>query len=80
VFRRKLFKLAISLATSRQYDNQSVMDIYRKYGDYLYEEEKFGESMQQYEKTIGHLEPSYVIRYATSCYLCVHTSSPPLLM
>jgi len=62
VFRRKLFKLALSLATSRQYDNQSVMDIYRKYGDYLYEEEKCDEAMQQYEKTIGHLEPSYVIR------------------
>ncbi|KAI8930083.1 hypothetical protein BC831DRAFT_441260 [Entophlyctis helioformis] len=39
-----------------------IMDIYRRHGDYLYGRGDFDASMKQYIKTIGNLEPSYVIR------------------
>nr|KAJ3419431.1 Vacuolar protein sorting-associated protein 11 [Polyrhizophydium stewartii] len=39
-----------------------IMDIYKRYGDHLYSRGDFDSSMKQYIKTIGNLEPSYVIR------------------
>lgn len=36
--------------------------VYRRYGDYLYGRRDYDGAMTQYEKTIGHLAPSYVIR------------------
>ncbi|EGF84319.1 hypothetical protein BATDEDRAFT_22251 [Batrachochytrium dendrobatidis JAM81] len=39
-----------------------IMDIHKRYGDYLYDRGEFDLSVRQYIKTIGHLEPSYVIR------------------
>ncbi|GLD99260.1 hypothetical protein PINS_up007978 [Pythium insidiosum] len=38
------------------------MDIFRMYGDHLYEKGDFDGSLRQYVRTIGHVEPSYVIR------------------
>jgi hypothetical protein len=40
----------------------TLMDICRRYGDYLYGNGEFDNSMKQYIRTIGYLEPSYVIR------------------
>ncbi|KAH6577766.1 hypothetical protein BASA83_008403 [Batrachochytrium salamandrivorans] len=39
-----------------------IMDIHKRYGDHLYSRGEFDSSVKQYIKTIGHLEPSYVIR------------------
>lgn len=56
------YQLAINLASSQQYDYNSIVDIYRKYGDHLYGKGDYDAAVSQYVKTIGGLEPSYVIR------------------
>jgi Tfp pilus assembly protein PilF len=43
-------------------DEASQADIHRQYGDNLYTKGDYDNAMQQYVKTIGHLQPSYVIR------------------
>jgi hypothetical protein len=39
-----------------------MADIRRKYGDYLYTKGDFDGSTDQFVQTLGHLQPSYVIR------------------
>ena len=51
-----------SLAQSQQYDQDGVIDIFRQYGDHLYGKGDHDGAIQQYIKTIGKLEASYVIR------------------
>ena len=51
-----------SLARSQQYDNDGLIDIFRQYGDHLYSKGDHDGAIQQYIKTIGKLEASYVIR------------------
>eukprot|EP01094_Clydonella_sp_ATCC50884_P020731 TRINITY_DN4366_c0_g1_i5.p1 TRINITY_DN4366_c0_g1~~TRINITY_DN4366_c0_g1_i5.p1 ORF type:complete len:934 (-),score=319.64 TRINITY_DN4366_c0_g1_i5:233-3034(-) len=65
LFKNDLYSVAINLAKSSQgYDANAIVDIYRKYGDYLYARPRFDfdGAMAQYLQTIGGLEPSYVIR------------------
>eukprot|EP01133_Synstelium_polycarpum_P001183 gene1183-1361_t len=62
LFKKNLYSVAIDLAKSQHYDNSSIADIYRKYGDHLYSKGDFDNSIAQYLCTIGKLEPSYVIR------------------
>ena len=44
------------------YLKEGLVDIFRQYGDHLYEKGDHAGAIDQYEKTIGTLEPSYVIR------------------
>ncbi|GAM20486.1 hypothetical protein SAMD00019534_036610 [Acytostelium subglobosum LB1] len=62
LFKKNLYPVAIDLAKSQHYDNSSIADIYRKYGDHLYTKGDFDNAISQYLCTIGKLEPSYVIR------------------
>ncbi|RHZ23665.1 hypothetical protein DYB37_005118 [Aphanomyces astaci] len=62
LFRKHLYSIAISLAFSSNYDLTSIMDIFRAYGDHLYQKGDFDGSLRQYARTIGYVEPSYVIR------------------
>ncbi|EGG22194.1 RING zinc finger-containing protein [Cavenderia fasciculata] len=62
LFKKNLYSVAIDLAKSNHYDNNSISDIYRKYGDHLYGKGDFDNAIAQYLCTIGKLEPSYVIR------------------
>lgn len=62
LFRKNLYSIAISLAFSSNYDINSIMDIFRMYGDHLYQKGDYDGSLRQYVRTIGHVEPSYVIR------------------
>jgi len=62
LFKKHLYPMAISLANTANYDMASVIDIFRKYGDHLYSKGDYDGAMAQYQKTIGRLEPSYVIR------------------
>ena len=61
LFRKNLYNVALQLA---QYDSDKplVADIYRKYGDHLYNKQDYDNAMEQYVLTIGEVEPSYVIR------------------
>ncbi|KAJ3414393.1 Vacuolar protein sorting-associated protein 11 [Chytridiales sp. JEL 0842] len=45
-----------------EFDQQLVMDIYKRYGDFLYAKGDYDAAINQYIHTIGQLEPSYIIR------------------
>nr|XP_019013036.1 vacuolar membrane protein [Kwoniella pini CBS 10737]OCF51817.1 vacuolar membrane protein [Kwoniella pini CBS 10737] len=62
LYRRNLFTLAISLARSQGIGKSGVADIHKRYGDYLYSKGDFDGAMGQFVKTLGELQPSYVIR------------------
>eukprot|EP01137_Pigoraptor_chileana_P023996 Opistho-2@91225 len=62
LFKKNLYPLAISLASSQHYDYDAIIDIFTQYGDHLYGKNDFDGAIAQYIRTIGHLEPSYVIR------------------
>ena len=57
-----LFYLFSSLAKSQQYDQDGLIDIFKQYGDHLYGKGDHDGAIDQYIKTIGKLEASYVIR------------------
>mmetsp|Transcript_3507 Transcript_3507/g.9503 ORF Transcript_3507/g.9503 Transcript_3507/m.9503 type:complete len:1008 (+) Transcript_3507:108-3131(+) len=65
LFKKNHYAVAINLALRTNYD---VIEIYREYGNHLYDKKDYDGAMTQYLKTIGtahspsRLEPSYVIR------------------
>ncbi|CAG2230700.1 PEP5 [Mytilus edulis] len=62
LFKKNNYTLAISLAKSQQYDQDGLIDIFKQYGDHLYGKGDHDGAIDQYIKTIGKLEASYVIR------------------
>ncbi|WAR00818.1 VPS11-like protein [Mya arenaria] len=62
LFKKNNYTLAISLAKSQQYDQDGLIDIFTQYGDHLYDKGDHDGAIDQYIKTIGKLEASYVIR------------------
>ncbi len=62
LYRKSLYLLALNLAKTQKLDESSVADIHRQYGDHLYSKADYDGAMQQFVQTIGHLQPSYVIR------------------
>lgn len=61
LFRKNMYDMAINLAKSQHYSD-GLIEIFRQYGDHLYSKGNHDGAIQQYIRTIGHLEPSYVIR------------------
>ncbi|KAJ8020828.1 Vacuolar protein sorting-associated protein 11-like [Holothuria leucospilota] len=62
LFKKNLYVMAINLAKSQHYDSDGLTDIFTQYGDHLYGKGDHDGAIQQYIRTIGKLEPSYVIR------------------
>ncbi|CAL1708669.1 unnamed protein product [Somion occarium] len=62
LYAKSQFLLALNLAKTQGLDSSSVADIHRQYGDHLYNKADYDGATQQYVKTIGHVQPSYVIR------------------
>ncbi|XP_005091075.1 vacuolar protein sorting-associated protein 11 homolog isoform X1 [Aplysia californica] len=62
LFKKNNYALAISLAKSQQLDQDGLIDIFTQYGDHLYSKGDHDGAIDQYIKTIGKLEASYVIR------------------
>jgi hypothetical protein len=62
LYSRSLYVLALNLAKTQGLDEASVADIHRQYGDHQYAKQDYDGAMQQFVQTIGHLQPSYVIR------------------
>ncbi|KAI0271206.1 hypothetical protein BGY98DRAFT_1126715 [Russula aff. rugulosa BPL654] len=62
LYRRGYYVLALDIAKTQQMSEESVADIHRQYGDYLYAKPDYDAAMQQYLQTIGYVQPSYVIR------------------
>ena len=60
------FVMCFSLAKSQQYDQDGLIDIFTQYGDHLYSKGDHDGAIDQYIKTIGKLEASYVIRKVSS--------------
>lgn len=58
-----------SLAKSQQLDQDGLIDIFTQYGDHLYSKGDHDSAIDQYIKTIGKLEASYVIRRVISFIL-----------
>lgn len=61
-YRKNMYTIALSVAHTQGLDQSSVADIHRQYGDHLYTKGDYDGAMQQFIKTIGYLQPSYVIR------------------
>ena len=62
LFKKNFYDVAIKIAKSNQYDSYGLVDIFRQYGDHLYSKADYSGAIDNYIKTIGQLEPSYVIR------------------
>ncbi|KAF5291395.1 hypothetical protein FQR65_LT01705 [Abscondita terminalis] len=62
LFKKNLYDISIRIAKSQQYDADGLVEIFRQYGDHLYAKGDYWGAIEQYAKTIGRLEPSYVIR------------------
>jgi len=62
LFKKNFYDVAIKIAKNQQYDADGLVDIFRQYGDHLYAKGDHTGAIEQYVKTIGTLEPSYVIQ------------------
>jgi len=62
LFKRSLHKLALDLAVRSGGDAALIAAIHQRWGDHLYGKAEYEAAMGQYLNTLGHLEPSYVIR------------------
>ena len=62
LFRKSQFSLAVDLAKSCCYDEEEIADITKQYAEQLYKNGDYDASVVQFIKTIGYLEPSYVVR------------------
>lgn len=62
LFKKNFYDVAIKIARNQQYDAEGLVDIFRQYGDHLYAKGDQTGAIEQYVKTIGTLEPSYVIQ------------------
>ncbi|CCU74377.1 vacuolar protein sorting protein (VPS11) [Blumeria hordei DH14] len=64
LYQRNLFVPAINLAQKSGIDESQRNEIFRKYGDFLYQKADYDGAMQQYLKAIDNTEPSQIIRKA----------------
>ncbi|XP_011503306.1 PREDICTED: vacuolar protein sorting-associated protein 11 homolog [Ceratosolen solmsi marchali] len=62
LFKKNLYDVSIRIAKNHHYDIEGLVDIFRQYGDHLYSKGDHNGAIEQYIKTIGKLEPSYIIR------------------
>lgn len=62
LFKKNLYDIAVRIAKNNQYDTEGLAQIFKQYGDHLYNKGDISGAVEQYIKTIGYLEPSYVIR------------------
>eukprot|EP00210_Caulerpa_lentillifera_P001572 g1510.t1 len=68
LFRRNCHGIALRVAEAEGADQSIMSSIHQQFGDHLYNNKRDHEgAMKQYIKTIGYLEPSYVIRKYLDC-------------
>ncbi|KAJ3107659.1 Vacuolar protein sorting-associated protein 11 [Phlyctochytrium planicorne] len=58
----KTVSAASTTSASDTYDHSTLIEVHKRYADYLYSKNDFDGATTQYMHTIGSLEPSYVIR------------------
>lgn len=62
LYKENLYTMALTLAHNNGLSYNSIIQIHKLYGDYLYEQGNYDDAVVEYIKTIGVFEPSYVIR------------------
>lgn len=62
LFKKNHYSLAVNMAKNQNLGEEGLMEIFTQYGNHLYSKGDFDDAILQYVKTIGYLEPSYVIR------------------
>lgn len=62
LFGKAQYRTAISLAKSNGMEPSAIAGIHKQYGDHLYLKGDHDGAVQQFVKTLGYLQPSYVIR------------------
>jgi len=65
LFKKNLYQIALGLAESHSNegnDSELLFEIYAMYGDHCLAQGDYDSAINQYIETIGHTEPSYVIR------------------
>jgi len=62
LYKKNMYDTAVKIAKNNQYDAEGLSEIFKQYGDHLYSKANFAGAVEQYIKTIGFLESSYVIR------------------
>ncbi|KAL1686960.1 hypothetical protein GGG16DRAFT_63250 [Schizophyllum commune] len=62
LYRRGYYPLALGIAKTQQLDDASIADIHLKTADALYNKKNYDDALTHYVQTIGHVQPSYVIR------------------
>lgn len=62
LFKKNLYDIAIRIAKNQHYDSEGLAGIFNQYGNHLYAKGNYSAAIEQYIKTIGYLEPSYIIR------------------
>jgi vacuolar protein sorting-associated protein 11 len=61
-FRRSEFDVAYEFAKNQNADKSLLAEISRLHGDFYYQKQEFKKAIEQYNKTAGYVEPSYIIR------------------
>jgi len=62
LYEKDMYVLATNVAKSSGADASELSEIYRRFGDYLYQKADFEGAVQQYINTIGTVQPSIVVR------------------
>ncbi|RZF44682.1 hypothetical protein LSTR_LSTR000634 [Laodelphax striatellus] len=62
LLKKNLYDVSIRIAKNHHYDEDALVELFLQYGDHLYYKGDHNGAIEQYMKTIGKLEPSYVIR------------------
>jgi len=73
--RTHLYSIAISLAVSKGQSESYIMKIFKMSADHKRDKGDYAGAMADYLKTIGHVEPSYVIRQFLDAQRIVHLAS-----
>ncbi|XP_055901830.1 vacuolar protein sorting-associated protein 11 homolog [Eupeodes corollae] len=61
LFKKNLYDIALRIAKDLQFDEEGLASIYKQYADHLYIKGDYARAVERYIKTIGYIEPSYVI-------------------
>lgn len=75
MFEKQLYVLAANVAKAGGASEAELAEIYRRYGDALYVKGDFQQAVQQYIKTIGTIQPSFVVRKVRIYTSLISTSS-----
>jgi hypothetical protein len=71
-----MYVLATNVAKSSGASASELSEIYKRFGDYLYQKSDFEGAVQQYIHTIGTVQPSIVVRKVGTLLSCVNPPSP----